>query len=218
MNIKQFASWNGFPRSVVNKIIQNATKPRQPTTEDKDTSQLTTIWLRLPYGGPTGEQLVKSLQRKLRHCIKANTNVKFKVTYSTHKIGFYTNMKDPTPLKFKSNIVYRFSCPGCGASYVGKTERNLFMRCSEHATKKDSAIHDHLKECSEIKFLTTLLTLGIEKPNYRSIYIGIVNDNTTTIDSSDNWSSLLYKEALYIKRMKPLLNNGLKASRELYLF
>ena len=131
LNIKQFASWNGFPRSVVNKIIQNATKPRQPTTEDKDTSQLTTIWLRLPYGGPTGEQLVKSLQRKLRHCIKANTNVKFKVTYSTHKIGFYTNMKDPTPLKFKSNIVYRFSCPGCGASYVGKT----VMRCSEHATK-----------------------------------------------------------------------------------
>ena len=46
----------------------------------------------------------------------------------------------------------------------------------------------------------------------------IVNDNTKVIDSSDNWCTLLIKEALYIKRNKPLLNNGLKASRELFLF
>lgn len=116
-------------------------------------------------------------------------------------------MKDPTPLKYKSIVVYQFVCPGCGDSYVGKTERNLSTWCQEHATKKDSTIFDHLKECSEISYLTTLLTFGVEKPNYRSIRINIVNDNTKIIDSSSNWSSLLYKEALYIKRLKPVLNN-----------
>ncbi|XP_066931457.1 uncharacterized protein [Clytia hemisphaerica] len=216
--IKKFASWNGFPRFAVNKIIKTATSPRHSENDNADNTIPTTLWLRIPYAGPTGEQLVSALKRKLKFCLKKDTNVMFRVIYSTHKIGFYTNMKDPTPLKFKSNIVYRFICPGCRASYVGKTERNLFTRCSEHATKKESAVLEHLKECSEVKFITTLLTLGIEKPNFRSIYINLVNDNTSVIDSSDNWSSLLYKEALHIKRLKPILNNGLKASRELYLF
>ncbi|XP_066935534.1 uncharacterized protein [Clytia hemisphaerica] len=216
--IRKFASWNNFPRHIVNKIIQNSTKPRDPVVENPEQKQPTTIWLRLPYAGPAGDQLVTSLQRKLRHCCKTDVAIKFRTIYSTHKLGFYTNMKDPTPLRYKSNVVYQFVCPGCGDSYVGKTERNLFTRCQEHATKKDSAIHDHLKECSEIEYLTTLLTFGVDKPNYRSIIINIVNDNTKVIDSSDNWSALLFKEALYIKRLKPVLNNGLKASRDLYLF
>ena len=39
-----------------------------------------------------------------------------------------------------------------------------------------------------------------------------------TSDSDDNWNLLLYKEAYYIKRLAPSLDNGLKASRELCLF
>ena len=39
--------------------------------------------------------------------------------------------------------------------------------------------------------------------------------NTKVIDSSKNWNLLLYKEAPHIKRRKSILNNGLKASREL---
>ena len=37
-------------------------------------------------------------------------------------------MKDRTEQKYKSNVVYRFVCPGCKASqasHVGKTERKL---------------------------------------------------------------------------------------------
>ena len=45
-----------------------------------------------------------------------------------------------------------------------------------------------------------------------------VRDNTNIIDRDDNWNLLLYKEAYYIKRSTPFLNNGLKASRELRLF
>ena len=73
-------------------------------------------------------------------------------------------------------------------------------------------------ECPNLQYLNTLLTLDLESFNCRDISIETVNNNTTVIDSSDNWSTLLIKEALYIKRDKPLLNNGLKASRDLYLF
>ena len=215
--IKRFASWNNFPRHIVNNIIKYSQNTQQKDNKTNDETPIT-FWLRIPYAGPVGEQLVFTLKRKLKHCFKNNINVKFNVTYSTQKIAFYTNMKDLTPLKYKSNVVYKFTCPGCKAVYIGKTERNLYQRCNEHATNKDSAVYNHMVECPNLQYLNTLLTLDLESFNCCDISIETVNNNTTVIDSSDNWSTLLIKEALYIKRDKPLLNNGLKASRDLYLF
>ena len=48
--------------------------------------------------------------------------------------------------------------------------------------------------------------------------VDLVVNNTKVIDSARNWNLLLYKEALHIKRRKCVLNNGLKASKELQLF
>ena len=127
-------------------------------------------------------------------------------------------MKDKVPNEFKSNIVYKFNCPGCKSSYIGKTERNFFKRCEEHASKKDSAVNNHLSYCPEAQFLINMLTMDLDNYDVRKIKITMVTDNTTILDTSHNWSILLFKEALYIKRYKPLLNNGLKASRELQLF
>ena len=62
---------------------------------------------------------------------------------------------------------------------------------------------------------------------YDTNYLGSKTNNELTdfvmtyskiIDSSNNCNLLLYKEALHIKRCKSILNNGLKASRELQLF
>ena len=50
------------------------------------------------------------------------------------------------PLLNKSHIVYKFSCPGCQSSYIGKTDRTLLTRTREHAvTDKESAIYKHLR-------------------------------------------------------------------------
>ena len=48
--------------------------------------------------------------------------------------------------------------------------------------------------------------------------INVVQNNTTVLDYDDNSNLLLYKEAFHIKRQSPSLDNGLKSSRELYLF
>ena len=42
--------------------------------------------------------------------------------------------------------------------------------------------------------------------------------NTQIIDHHKNWNVLLLKEAIKIKEIKPTLNTGLKASKELKLF
>ena len=52
----------------------------------------------------------------------------------------------------------------------------------------------------------------------RASYINLVQQNTRIIDRHPNWNILLFKEAIKIKERKPVLNTGLKASKELKLF
>ena len=59
--------------------------------------------------------------------------VKIIVVYQTKKTSFFLPNKDKIGDSCKANFVYEFSCPGCGYSYIGKTERSLETRISEHA-------------------------------------------------------------------------------------
>ena len=52
----------------------------------------------------------------------------------------------------------------------------------------------------------------------RSSRVNLVQMNTRIIDRHKNWNVLLFKEAIKIKEIKPTLNTGLKASKELQLF
>ena len=49
------------------------------------------------------------------------------------KWSSFCNTKDRTPIINQTFVVYKFTCPGCSANYVGKTERTLYERCVEHA-------------------------------------------------------------------------------------
>ena len=218
--IRKFAAWNGFPKKLVNSIIKRTLDQTNNVRTNDEKCNNTTIWLKLNYHGEHCQQLVRSLQRKLRRCIKRNNNLLLKVTFSTNKICFYTNTKDKTPDMSRSNVVYQFRCPACSADYIGKTDRNLRERCREHATTP-TAVHDHIKTCSELTYMKNLLRQNmndITTSDERAYYINCVNNNTVILDTSVNWNVLLLKEALYIKKKTPVLNNGLKASRELYLF
>ena len=156
-----------------------------------------------------------------------NPNTQIRIREKTTKLCFYTNNKDKVPLLNKSHVVYKFTCPGCQSSYTGKTDRTLFTRTREHAvTDKESAIYKHLRTCEHLTFIYNLLNLpdtlnNITTPSIstnKDYAINAVQNNTTVLDYDDNWNLLLYKEAFHIKRQSPLLNNGLKSSRELCLF
>ena len=51
----------------------------------------------------------------------------------------------------------------------------------------------------------------------RTSRIDLVQMNPRIIDCHKNWNILLFKEAIKIKVKKPILNTGLKASKELQL-
>ena len=226
--LKKIVSWNNFPSHIANSLIRhfsfNALNKTRTADNTKDKEDPITIWLSVPYIGDKISQLLRSFKRKLRRCLK-NSNIEIKIREKTTKLCFYTNNKDKVPPLNKSHVVYKFSCPGCQSTYIGKTDRTLFIRTHEHATSdKESAIYKHLRTCEHLIFIQNLCNLlntnnGPPAPNCNKEYfIQLVRNNTTVLDCDLNWNLLLYKEAYYIKRLTPSLNNGLKSSRELCLF
>ena len=163
----------------------------------------------MPFIGTKGEQPLRGLKRKLLRCLNVNVLIRTRIT--TTKLDMLTNAKDKVPKQNKSNVVYKFTCPKCNINYIGKTDRTLLERVKEHAYKdKESAVNKHLNSCYDTAYLDA-------KSNKE--LIEFVLTNTKIIDvlfKKLEFTTL--QEALHIKRRKPMLNNGLKASGELQLF
>ena len=115
------------------------------------------IWVRIPFLGKQGEYLVKKLIRKLQHNL--TKPVKFIVIYQTKKVSYFLSKKDKIPDSERNNLVYEFSCPGCSATYIGKTVRNLRTRLSEHAKLNTSAVSEHLTTCEHARHIADLHNL-----------------------------------------------------------
>ena len=106
----------------------------------------------------------------------------------------------------RSNIVYKFTCGRCNATYYGETCRHFKVRAGEQSgisplTKKRSklkkikAVKDHMFICDQpVSF-----------------------DNFKVLASSNSEFHLKIKESLLILRDQPVLNKN-EASLPLHLF
>ena len=233
--LKKFASWNDFPKAIASKIINrslnNDDKTDQANESDPNMdTDVTTIYFRMPYIGDKGVSLIKACINKIRaNCIK-DRKIVFKILYDVAKTEVFCNSKDKTSFLCQSDVVYKFVCPGCNSSYVGKTERTLSERTTEHAwSSNDSTIKFHLDSCDAFNDILCIHNMSPSlfsdtwfsdagSDNHRALRIELVQNNTTIIDRHNNWNILIFKEALKIKELKPCLNSGLKASKELQLF
>ena len=221
-SIKSFLSWNGYPKNVRNAILHRLSRNNKKVNNDED-NQLIKIYFRLPYAGIKGEQLVKSYIRKMRRFLK--TNVKFIVLYDTNKISYYCSNKDKVPELQRHNVVYLITCPGCNEQYVGKTNCCISTRLEQHGNKPDQPMYQHFMKCDLFQDTYNMLNIGSNE-SWNSATNGpptgfMVNalfNNFEIIRVNRNWSRLLFLESLMIKRKKPLINTGLKFTRELVLF
>ena len=115
------------------------------------------------------------------------------LAFSSFKVGSLLSVKDPIPSGLRSCVVYKFSCAGCAACYVGKDREDHFStRVREHLeTDRASHIFKHLedsKECRSACFL----------------------DSFAIIDQASSRFALKIKEALHILWEKPTLNAQVK--------
>ena len=65
--------------------------------------------------------------------------------FAPYKIKNLFSAKDAISKLSRSRVVYKFSCAGCSACYVGETNRHLATRVREHLTSdKNSHIFQHI--------------------------------------------------------------------------
>ena len=84
----------------------------------------------LPFTGKESlelrSKLVKSVQKNLSF-------YHLKVVFqSSRKLCTLFRFKDTLNKKTRSDLVYRYSCISCNATYYGKTYRHIFTRAAEH--------------------------------------------------------------------------------------
>ena len=116
---------------------------------------------------------------------RLNNITRVPVIFTTWKLktAAVPALKSKIPNHLCSSIVYRITCPGCSASYVGQTTRHLTTRLNEHS-RISTPVGEHMTQC-----------VG----NSENLVAKI-------IDRSNEPVKLLTLEALHINRLKPRIN------------
>ena len=177
--IRTFMSWNSSPKYVRNSIIKRLQQKK--TAVQKDDESVIKIWIRLPYLGNKGEELVKTCIRKLKRCFK--TNVKFVTLYDTKKCAMFCPVKDKNPTHQKSNVIYTIKRSRCGVDYVGKTDRCVITRLNEHSNGSVQPMFQHLQYCEKFLEAMALYQLPDIDTDVSTVNLQAYIDSAV----SDNW-------------------------------
>ena len=102
------------------------------------------------------------------------------------------NAKEPVSLDLRSRVVYKFSCAGCNACYIGETSRHLLMRVREHLSRdRNSHVYQHLQQSQACRCLANKQCFSI-------------------VDCAPKKLQLMLKEAMHIKWENSTFNKQLK--------
>ena len=95
----------------------------------------------------------------------------------------------------KSHVIYKLTCPGYNAAYIGKTDRCLSVRLDDHSSDHNSAMFQHLHSCEAFVFLFSLNNLPgcfnnkADVANFTShVHQTILNNATITITNYVLWN------------------------------
>ena len=185
---------NNFPRFLVLKNIKsflNKTfSPNPVPTQDKTSIQ----YIILPYYGFLSFSIRKSLHKLLKQCYP---NTIFRYIFTNNRtISTLFKHKESLPSNIIPNIIYQFECPQCNLRYVGQSQRNLFLRTAEH------------------RGLSARTGRPISSPSFSAIRTHSEHMNHPfsisdfkILHKARNSFDLIILESLYIKHLKPELNN-----------
>ena len=150
---------NAFPIKLIDSCIKNflnkrlTEKPVTLTAEKKD------LVIALPFLGKLSLDLLTRLRNSIsKNLLFCKIRVFFK---SSTRIPNFFQFKDKMPYCLHSNVVYKFSCGRCNATYYGEICRHLSVRVGEHfgispltgkksKSKKSIAVKDHMLFCDHI--------------------------------------------------------------------
>ena len=186
--IKEWLLQNGYPIPFIKGIIHSfhqrvmiSPEAVVPHVEKKK------LFLSLPYLGVFSKNFKYELTHLISECYP---QVQILCVFNSYKLFKFFPFKDVIDKLKRSNVIYRIDCKQCNVFYVGKTERRLSDRVKEHM----GALHKH--------YLRSAAADHCHSSGHEMDWA-----NICVIDSNCNRSSLLVKETLAIKQLKPPLNN-----------
>ena len=119
---------NMFPSWLIDKSVQGYL--RNVTTKEVPKHDVSNCHVyKLPYIGFYSSYTRKKISSIInKYCKDLNV----KVIFSPFKLCNIFSPKDFIPDSLKSCVVYKFTCAGFGARYVGETNRHFYTRVNEH--------------------------------------------------------------------------------------
>ena len=128
--IKEVLHDNCYSKYLIDRFIKRFLNKHFDPRRKPTTVQKMPLCFYMPYLGQISLQLRRKISRLLR---KAYPCVDFHVVFrSGRRIEHFFPFKDRIPKNVCSHVVYKYSCSGCQACYIGKTSRHLFFRSREH--------------------------------------------------------------------------------------
>ena len=187
LEIENILRKNSYPQKLIEKEKNKYLTNKLQHKERKDKENLN--YFKLPYIGETSK-ITKT--KILEICQKYCKNLKISISFSLFKTGSFFSVKDRIPPSQRSHVVYLYSCPGCGARYVGETTRQLKVRVDEHLSGgKGSVIFEHIDK-----------NQGCKNMQHTSAF--------KIIDQAPTEFQLMIKESIQIRLKHPSLNKQIK--------
>ena len=191
--LRNFFLNNGYPLSIfetqcrrfLNSVFIN--KKLIPTVERKKQ------YISLPYYGQDSEKLYNGLVTTLSECYP---QVRFILSLKNRfTVGSLFRLKDLVPPELRFDIIYKFTCDSCQASYVGSTRRRGRERIDQHL-----AISSRTD-----RRLSTILH-SVPRKHAEDQNHPFRRDNFKIINQINTNQNLLIYESLHIHYLRPSLN------------
>ena len=188
--LKAILQSNGYPLGFIEKVMGKMLNKLHKSFDYEEVLNYNVPRAQVYFSTFHLGDISKQIAQDLKKIVSENyPQVQLLITYKTHSaIGSRFGFKDKQPKLNQSNLIYRYTCECCKAFYIGKTERQLGMRISEHMgvsvrtgntlkVQPHSDISDHCKKCQT----------------------NVSPDNFTIENSHQSEKGLLILESLYQK-------------------
>lgn len=177
---------NGYPKSIVNKLLLQYKPPFQRSTEPIRSNPL--LYRTATYIPDLSESVKKIFADQMDH-----TQISFRSGKTIKEC--FTKLKDRTPKELRSDLIYKIACKGndketCSSIYIGTTGQYLKNRISNHRC-------DLKGNNSNRTALSTHCALLNHVPDF---------DNATILHEENNYFKRMTLEALYIQTTPNTIN------------
>ena len=192
--LKNILQKNGYPLRFIEthifRMLKKLYKPYDHVPVDNYDVPKPIIYFTTYFLGNISNVLAKDIKALLSD---SYPQVHLRMLYKSYNtIGSSFSFKDKTPVDCMSNVVYKYTCECCKASYIGKTEVQFRCRICQHL-----GISPRTGDELKVPVASKIREHSLKCKTHINV------DNFTILDSLPSKKGILILESLHQKIKKP---------------